>query len=110
MLSALLARPARPPGVFKEPPPVQPSLVESFKRMDVQAAEGKTTSRAVIEKATREHELAGPKAAESVPVPAPHPAPTSSSSTTPAPIFRGPQFAPEALVSEANRIVFDCNH
>ena len=44
-----LAREAREKATgVKEPPPAQPSLVESFKRMDVQAAEGETASRAAM--------------------------------------------------------------
>ena len=37
----------------KEPPPAEPSLAESFKRMDVPAEDGKTASRVMMGTATR---------------------------------------------------------
>jgi len=67
-----LAREAREAATgIKEPSPVQPSLVESFKKMDVQSEEGKTASR------IRGLEQKVPSVPETVPVAAPVPAPVS---------------------------------
>jgi hypothetical protein len=71
-----LAREAREAATgIKEPLPVQPSLVESFKKMDVQSEGGKTASRALVAKESRGLQQKAPPVPETVPAPAPTPVP-----------------------------------
>jgi hypothetical protein len=55
---------------IKEPPLVQPSLFESFKKMDINAKDGKTASRAVVGKETRGLQQQTPPHVQTVPPPA----------------------------------------